>query len=148
LFIAAMLVWHLPVLYDAALQNTSVHLFEHICFLITGMLFWWVIIQPFPGPRRFAAGWRLAFVLAAMVPDTALGMLFILSGSPIYPYYAALPRLWGISVMDDQGLGGNIMMVGGDAILVITLIPLFASMMNRLEQRELASWAAAESAEL
>jgi cytochrome c oxidase assembly factor CtaG len=124
-----------------------VHLVEHVCFLVTGMLFWWVLIQPFPGPRRLAVGWRLLFGAAALIPDAALGLFLIQSGSPIYPYYAALPRLWGLGVMDDQGLAGTIMMLGGDTILICALMPLFAGTMNLLDQRELAQWAASDGAE-
>jgi len=137
LFFGVMLTWHLPAFYDAALTSSGVHLLEHICFLITGILFWWVIIQPLPGRPRLAYGWRVLYLFASMVPGTALGLLFIFMGTPIYPFYAALPRLWGISVLDDQALAGNIMMVGGDAILLCALIPVFAGMMERLEEMEL-----------
>jgi cytochrome c oxidase assembly factor CtaG len=133
-----MLIWHVPALYDAALQNTGIHLFEHLCFLATGILFWWVIIEPFPGPERVAAGWRLVYVLAAMLPGTALGTLFVLAPSPLYAYYAALPQLWGTSALSDQGNAGFIMMTGEDFAMGVAAIPLFAALMNRIERWELA----------
>ena len=34
-----MAVWHLPVLYNAANASTAVHVFEHLCFLVTGCMF-------------------------------------------------------------------------------------------------------------
>jgi putative membrane protein len=140
LFVGTMLIWHLPTFYDAALNNVTVHLFEHVCFLVTGLIFWSVVIQPFPGPHRLAHGWRFLFVFTAMLPDTALGSIFIMAGSPVYSFYAALPRLWDLSVLDDQSLAGNVMLIGGDLVFACALIPLFAGMMNRFEQRELARW--------
>jgi cytochrome c oxidase assembly factor CtaG len=141
LFIGVMLTWHLPALYDAALGNAGVHLLEHLCFLFTGVLFWWVIIQPLPGAPRVAHGWRLLYVFTAMVPGTALGAIFVFASSSVYAFYAALPRLWGIPILNDQGLAGSIMMVGGDFILAIAAIPLFVGAMARLEQIEQARFA-------
>jgi cytochrome c oxidase assembly factor CtaG len=133
-----MLVWHLPTLYDAALQNTGIHLLEHLCFLTTGILFWWVIIEPFPGPERVAAGWRLAYVLAGMIPGTVLGLIYIFAPSPLYAFYVALPQLWGTSPLNDQVNAGIIMMTGDDFAMGVAAIPLFAALMTRIEQWELA----------
>jgi putative membrane protein len=141
LFVGTMLAWHFPVFFDAALQNDSMHVLEHLCFLTTGILFWWVVIQPYPGKPHLAYGWRFLYVLLAMVPESALGFWIILAGSPIYSFYTPLPRLWAISVLDDQALAGNIMMIGGDAVLAITLIWLGVGMMARLEEIEIARFA-------
>ena len=141
LFFGFMLAWHLPAFYDAALQNAAVHLLEHVCFFATGILFWWVIIQPGLGRPRLAHGWRLLYVFAAMVPGSFLGLLFIFTSTPLYPFYAGLPRLWGISVLDDQDLAGSLMLVAGDAILACALIPLFIGAMERLEQIEQSRFA-------
>lgn len=140
-FIGNMLIWHLPACYDAALRNDGVHHLEHLCFLVTGIMFWWVIVQPYPGRPRLAHGWRVLYILVSMVPGTALGMLFIFAGSSIYPFYAALPRMWDMSVVTDQSFAGTIMMVVGDFILICAAIPLFAGMMERLEEMELARFA-------
>ncbi|MGH2344245.1 MAG: cytochrome c oxidase assembly protein [Chloroflexota bacterium] len=147
-FTITMGAWHIPSLYDAALRSNGVHLLEHSCFLITGILFWWVVIQPYPGRPRVAYVWRVLFVAAAMLPETALGFAYILIGTPLYPFYAVLPRLWGISVLDDQGLAGNIMMVGGDSIMVIAAIPLVGRMMERFEELQLARFSRIEQARL
>jgi putative membrane protein len=141
MFVGVMLTWHLPVLYDAALRNAGVHLLEHLCFLFAGVLFWWVIIQPLPGAPRVAYGWRVLYVFAAMVPGTALGAVFVFASASVYSFYAALPRLWGIPILNDQGLAGSIMMAGGDFILAIAAIPLFVGAMARLEQIEQARFA-------
>jgi cytochrome c oxidase assembly factor CtaG len=135
LFNGWMLVWHLPAMYDAALRSVSVHLLEHLIFLVTGMLFWWVLLEPLPGGPRLAYSWRILYAFTAMLPGSALGLLFLFSKTAIYPYYAALPRLWGISVLDDQSMAGLVMWLVGDSILVAAAFWAFVMLMERYERR-------------
>jgi hypothetical protein len=97
--------------------------------------------QPGLGRPRLAHGWRLLYVFAAVVPGSFLGLLFIFTSTPLYPCYTALPRLWGIGVLDDQDLAGSLMLVVGDSTLACALVPLFAGAMERLEQIEAARFA-------
>ena len=139
-----MLAWHIPNLFDAALQDENIHVLEHACFFVAAIPFWWVILQPYPGRPRLSYAWRFLYVLLATIPESALGFIIILAGSPVYTYYTQVPRLWGMSVLDDQMLAGNIMMDGGDAVLGIALVWLFVHMMARLEQIEIARFAEPE----
>jgi cytochrome c oxidase assembly factor CtaG len=93
LYVGDLLVWHMPTPYAATLQHASVHMLEHLCFLGTGLLFWWVIVEPLPGPPRLHDGVRLLYAGATVLPTTALGALFTFAGTPWYPFYAAEPRL-------------------------------------------------------
>jgi putative membrane protein len=101
LYVGDIWLWHMPALYQLALQQPGVHLLEHLCFLGTGILFWWVVIEPLPGPTRVHHGLRLLYAWAAVLPNTALGALFVFAGTPWYHVYAVQPRLFGTSVMDD-----------------------------------------------
>ncbi len=138
LFAGVVLGWHVPTLFDAALQDENLHVLEHACFFAAALPFWWVILQPYPGKPQLSYAWRFLYVLLATIPESALGFIIILAGSPVYAYYTRVPRLWGMSVLDDQVLAGNIMMDGGDAVLGIALLWLFVRMMARLEQIEIA----------
>lgn len=145
-FAIFMVIWHVPAFYQAALRDEGIHLFEHLCYLLAGMLFWWVVIEPLPGPPRVAYGWRIIYLVTAMLPGTTLGAVFALANTPYYPFYAALPRLWGIAAVTDQGWAGVIMMMIGDASLAIAAAPLFAALIARLDAREFARAAALEAA--
>ena len=90
---------------------------------------------------RYIARTLLGGVALAMAVLLTLGLLFIFTSTPLYPFYAGLPRLWGISVLDDQDLAGTLMLVVGDAILACALIPLFIGAMARLEEIEQARFA-------
>ncbi len=120
LYAADLLLWHVPALYQATLYNTGVHLLEHVCFVGTGLLFWWVIVEPLPRPRsqRLHLGLRLLYTVSAMLPMNLLGALLTLADRLWYPFYGAQPALWGWSAIDDQRLGGLLMWLAGSMIFM------------------------------
>jgi putative membrane protein len=99
-------VWHLPALYDAALRHPgSLLVAEHVLYLVTGLLVWWPVWQD--APRRLSSQVRAAYVFAGFVLSAPLGLFLALVPSPIYDFYASAPeRLWGLSRITDQQLGG------------------------------------------
>jgi cytochrome c oxidase assembly factor CtaG len=129
LYVGDMLLWHAPALYQATLQSQGIHLLEHGCFFGTGLLFWWTMVEPLPGPARVPRSLRLLYTAATVPPNTALGALFTFAATPWYPFYAAAPRLWGFSVMDDQRLAGLIMWVPGDMLHLAAAAALFCAML-------------------
>jgi putative membrane protein len=135
LFSGLTTVWHAPALYQEALLYPGVHLAEHFCFVISGLLFWWVALEPLPGGPRLGYAWRMLYTFAAMLPGMALGLVFVLSDSPVYPFYAQLPRLWGITEIDDQSAAGLVMWLLGDTILLAAAAWCFAKMMDGYEKR-------------
>jgi putative membrane protein len=101
-------VWHIPVVYDAALHHQSwlIHL-EHACYFGTGILVWWPLVQDSPWHLR--SGFRAAYAFAAFVLAAPLGLLLLLLPRAIYGYYVHAPRLWGLSPLADQELAGATM---------------------------------------
>jgi cytochrome c oxidase assembly factor CtaG len=130
LYNAGLLLWHLPALYDATLRSNGVHLLEHLYFLGTGLLFWWVIVEPMPGPSRLHPGLRLVYVWAAAIPNALLGMIFATKDTLVYPFYARQQPLWGIAPIDDQHLAGLVMALPGDLIEFVVGAALFFAMMT------------------
>ncbi len=113
LFVGDLMFWHAPALYQATLTNVGVHLLEHICFLGSGLLFWWVVVEPGPGRPRVHLGARLLHTVTAMLPMNLLGAVYTFSGTLWYPFYATQGPLWGWAPIDDQRLGGIIMWLPG-----------------------------------
>ncbi|HTR33188.1 MAG TPA: cytochrome c oxidase assembly protein [Gaiellaceae bacterium] len=112
--------WHVPVIYDAALhhQRWLVHI-EHACYFGTGLLFWWPILQSVP--RRLPSGARAAYVFAAFVLASPLGLLFALLPKAVYPYYVHVePRVWGLSPLTDQEIAG-VTMASEQAIVLFVV---------------------------
>ena len=109
----------LPALYEIALQSEFWHDVQHVCFLSTGLLFWWPVVQPWPSRLRWPRWTMIPYLLFADIQNTALSAFLIFSERVLYPTYAAVPRLWGISVLDDQAAAGAIMWVPGSVIFLV-----------------------------
>jgi putative membrane protein len=108
LWLGTYFAWHVPVAYDAALrhQGSLIHV-EHVCYFVAGFLFWWPALQD--GPHRLASGTRAMYLFAAFVLASPLGLLLALIPRPVYGFYEHAHRLWGLSPLTDQQIGGAAM---------------------------------------
>ena len=116
-------VWHVPALYDAALRRPeSLLALEHATYVASGLLFWWCVWQD--APHRLSSMARAGYVFAAFVLSAPLGLVLALVPRPLYDFYAGAPeRLWGISRLEDQQLGG--MTMAGEQSLVFFAVFAF-----------------------
>ena len=105
LWLATYFIWHVPVAYDAALENpaTLLHL-EHGCYFAAGVLFWWPVVHD--RPWRLAPVARALYVFVAFLFASPLGLLLALLPEPIYSFYESAPRVWGLSPLTDQQIAG------------------------------------------
>jgi len=133
IFNAVFSAWHMPALYNLALQNDSVHILEHTLFLAAGMLSWWPIFSPLDELPRLPDPAQLLYLFFQSLPPTILGALITFAGQPLYPAYVAAPRLWGLSVMTDQQMGGLIMWIPGALVFFVVLTVVFFRWLNRDE---------------
>jgi len=118
----ALWIWHAPRFYELALEAAAWHQMEHICFLLSALLFWWPVVQPYPSRARWPRVMLIPYLFLAAMQSTALCALLTFSDRVIYPHYAAAPRIWGLSALADQELAGAMMWVVG----MITLLPPLA----------------------
>jgi cytochrome c oxidase assembly factor CtaG len=123
-FTASSVAWHLPRLYELALRSEFWHEVQHIFFLGTALLFWWPVVQPWPSRRRWPRWAMIPYLLIADIQNTALSAFLIFSERVLYPTYGVVPRLWGISVLDDQAAAGAIMWVPGSVIFLVPVVVL------------------------
>jgi cytochrome c oxidase assembly factor CtaG len=137
LWLGLVYLWHIPALYDAALRNPAVHGLEHVCFFVAGIAVWWPLIQPVPMRRRLTGLWTFAYIAAAKAGLAALGLYLVWSSTVAYPYYETVPRIWGLSAIEDQNVGGAIMMVEQSIVLVLAFVVLFVRMLRQSEEEEL-----------
>lgn len=128
LWVVALIGWHDPTLYNAALRDELIHDVEHLSFFIASMLLWWHITGAGPHiHKQLPAIARVAAVIAAVPPNMILGVFLAFASEPIYTYYlSVVPRIWSISVIDDQRLGGVIMWIPGSMMYVIAALILIS----------------------
>ena len=136
IWLALMYAWHIPALYDAAAEHAGVHLIEHGSFFAAGVALWWPLVQPVPMRRRLTGLQPLAYIGAAKAGLAALGLYLAWSTSALYPYYEQTPRIWGLSPVEDQNVGGVIMMVEQSFTLVLVMVALFVRMLAQSEEEE------------
>ncbi len=123
LYVVNLWAWHHPALYQAALRHWWLHDIEHWLFFATAVLFWWPIVNAAPlfRPGR-PLGSRIAYLLAATLQNTLLGMAISLPERILYPFYGAVPGLEALSPIQDQALGGGIMWVSGHMYIIPILV--------------------------
>ncbi len=126
-----LLAWHLPAAYDFALEHEGWHDVEHLCFLWSSMLFWWCVVRPWPNDRRRRSWWVLGYLLSADFVNTALSGFLAFCGRPLYPYYAAQPNVFGVSLVGDQQLGAVVMWVVGSLVFVVPAMAITVKMLGR-----------------
>jgi putative membrane protein len=122
-FCAAVLAWHIPVLYDATLQSSAVHVLEHALFLAAGLLFWSQLIDSPPFRSPLYARRRAVWAALGMAVGSAVGLALAFASAPLYAGYANLSsRPGGISALADQHLAAGIMWVPGSIPFVAAFI--------------------------
>ena len=142
-------VWHLPVLYQAALRHDALHALEHATFLGFGMAMWMALLGPLPKPTWFTNGARLVYIIAVRLAGTVLANAMIFSGSVFYPIYRAGDAHWHISPMADQISAAGVMMVEESLLTIGLFCWLFLKVAREGEERqELLDYAAAQGIEL
>ena len=120
LWLANYFAWHVPRVYDYALEHQSwlIHI-EHACYFGTGLLVWWPLVHDVP--RRLASGARAGYAFAAFVLASPLGLLLALIPRPVYDYYVDVhPRIWGLSPLTDQEIAG-VTMASEQAIVLFVV---------------------------
>jgi cytochrome c oxidase assembly factor CtaG len=137
LWLALIYFWHIPALYDAALRHSAVHALQHVSFFTAGLLVWWPLIQPVPMRNRLTGMWTFGYIGAAKLGLASLGMWLTWTTTVAYTYYQQVPRVWGLSALSDQNVGGAIMMIEQSVLLVTVLAVLFGRMLAQSEQDEL-----------
>ena len=146
LYNADFWLWHAPPLYNATLENQSIHILEHVTFIVFGVLYWWPILSPSEELPRLSLGGQVLYIFLAGMPTVALGagLTFL---PPLYAPYLAAPRIWGLSAAVDQQLGGLIMWIPGNIFYIVIISILFIRWMQNQDAKQQASEASLDDAE-
>lgn len=120
-FTAPIVIWHVPVLYEAALRDHNLHILQHLVFLTTAVIMWWPVLSPVPELPRIPHLLQMLYLFLLGIPMSVTGALITLSDSVLYPFYAAAPRVGALSPLADQQIGGLLMWVLGGLVLWIVM---------------------------
>ncbi len=136
-FVATLVGWHDPRAYVLALENELVHNLEHLTFFWTAMLFWWHVIGVAPHlHRRLPLGVRIGYTLSVVPASALTGIAIAFASEPIYTYYTTVPRLGGMTILQDQMLAGVIMWIPGSMMYILAGLVLIAQIIRAEESKE------------
>lgn len=124
-FGVVLIAWHVPMLYNLSLADRSAHIAMHLMLIGSAVLGWWPLMSPLPELPRLALPRQMLYIPVLGLPMVVVGAFVTLSDSVLYPFYAAAPRLWTLSPLQDQRIGGLIMWLPGKLVFVIALTVVF-----------------------
>jgi cytochrome c oxidase assembly factor CtaG len=124
--------WHIPRAYEFALSSEGWHNFEHLCFFLTSIQFWWPILLPWPSRRRAQTWMLIPYLLTADLVNSGVSAALCFSGRLLYPSYGLAVRPYGIDALTDQIAAGASMWVFGSVVFLIPAVTLTVqSLSNR-----------------
>lgn len=112
LHVGTLLAWHVPVLYDAAVAHTGLHVLEHTTLLLTALAFW--VVMGAARPRPVAAAGLAAFVASLL--SVLLAATMTAATHPWYASHLTTAPAWGLTALQDQYLAAAIMWVPGGIV--------------------------------
>ena len=135
LYAGALIGWHLPSFYNLALEIHAWHVVEHAVLLAAAVAGWWPILSPSRLAPALPYAAQLLYLFVFGIPMTVVAAMITGAEHVLYPFYEAAPRVFDLTPLADQRLGGVIMWVPSG------LVPLaaFTAVFFR--------WAAAEADE-
>ena len=117
--------WHIPALYNAAMENHDSHILEHLMFMAAAVLMWWPLMSQLPELPRLAYPGQMLYCFLMTLPMSVVAVYITMADSVLYPFYSSAPRIMPLSPMEDQLLGGLIMWVPGGLIFLVIMSVIF-----------------------
>ena len=129
-YVGAMWLWHVPKLYNAAL--------EHLSFAAAGLLYWWHLLSPIRSRLRLGGLGPVMYMASTKLLVGFLGILLAFSPTLLFDFYATQDNAtrWGMTPLDDQHVAGLIMALEQSIIMGIALAYLFVRMLAESEEED------------
>jgi putative membrane protein len=125
-FNLVLVAWHLPPLYNLAMDNHGVHIVQHLMIMVASVILWWPVLSPSPELPRAPYPLQMLYLFVVGLPMVVVSIFISMAGSVLYPYYAAAPRIWPILTPHaDQHLGGLIMWIPGGLVFLLAISVVF-----------------------
>jgi cytochrome c oxidase assembly factor CtaG len=116
----ALIVWHVPAVFELALRWDWLHEIEHASFLGAGLLFWWPVVQPWPSASQWPRWSIPLYLFCATLPCDALSGFLVFCDRVVYSSYLSVPKVFNLSPLQDQQFAAALMWT---SITIIFLVP-------------------------
>jgi cytochrome c oxidase assembly factor CtaG len=136
-YVGAMWLWHVPALYDAALEHGAIHVLEHLSFAGAGLLYWWHLLSPIRSRLRLGGIGPILYMASTKILVGFLGVLLTFAPSVLYGFYeTGGGTRWGLSAHDDQQVAGLTMALEQSLVMGVALAYLFFRMLSESEAED------------
>ena len=129
----AIWIWHVPRMYDIAVENEAVHALQHTMFVGTSLILWWGLLYGRYGRAGYGAA--VFYLFATAVHTGILGAMLTFARVPLYDAYAAPAALRGVDPLGDQQVAGLVMWVPAGLVLTLAGLAFFAAWLSASERR-------------
>lgn len=121
-----LVAWHLPPLYNLAMDHHPIHIVEHLMIMVASVILWWPVLSPLGELPRAPYPMQMLYLFVVGLPMVMVAIFITMADGILYPYYTAAPRVFEqITPRVDQHLGGLIMWIPGGLVFLIALTVVF-----------------------
>jgi putative membrane protein len=124
-YTVALVGWHLPRAYGLALEVHGWHIVQHLTLMAASTLAWWPVVGRSRHAPRLPYAAQILYLFAFGLPMTAVAAMITGAETLLYPFYAAAPRLFGLTALADQRLGGVLMWVPAGVVPLVAFTVVF-----------------------
>ncbi len=135
-YVGAMWLWHVPSMYNAALEHSAVHVLEHLSFAAAGLLYWWHLLSPIRSRFRLGGIGPILYMASTKLLVGFLGILLTFTPTLLYDYYESGGTRWGLSPLEDQHVAGLVMALEQSLVMGVALAYLFFRMLAESEAED------------
>ena len=126
IFNVTLVAWHVPPLYNLAMDRHPVHIAEHLMIMAAAVILWWPVLSPLPELPRAPYPVQLLYLFVVGLPMVMVAIIIAMADSLLYPFYSTAPRVWAsLSPQADQNLGGLIMWIPGGMVFLVAIAVVF-----------------------
>jgi putative membrane protein len=125
IFNVTVAAWHLPPLYNLAMAYHPIHIAQHVMFLVTATIMFWPLMSSLPELPGLPYPGQMLYCFLMTIPMSIVAVYVTMADHVLYPAYSAAPRVWGLTPLNDQQLGGLIMWVPGGLFFLLVASVVF-----------------------
>ncbi|HEX2850706.1 MAG TPA: cytochrome c oxidase assembly protein [Acidimicrobiales bacterium] len=148
MFNGVLALTHWPAWVDLTLHSESFHFFSHALLFATSFVMWLPVVNHDPSLPTLSPPAKMLYLFLQGIVPTVPAAFLIFADGVVYRFYATVPRLWGLTAVEDQQIAGAIMKVGGTMILWGTIVGVFfkwySNSLKNPDRDELLTWEAVE----
>jgi len=133
---ATLVVWHIPKVFVFGLRSEMWHGIEQASFVVTGLLFWWPVVEPSRDASKWPEASILLYLFFATLPCDILSGFLVFCDRVVYPVYLSSPQRLGLTPLEDQQCAGALMWTCVTLVYLVAGAIVTARLLSSHDSRE------------